>query len=217
MNAPDPYGRRWPVRPLVLELGKLSIRLECVKAFDDVFDSFAASHPDDTEMIPYFADLWPSAQALVLHLQSRFTSLKGLRVMELGCGLGLPAIAAAMLGGAVTASDFHPDNLPYLRANAALNGLAHFTPVLMDWRTPDTRQQYDLILGSDLLYEQAQVETLTSCILKLLRPGGILLLADPLRRQLQSAFDSLAAHGLQPELVAIDDIAIIEGRRGALN
>jgi len=214
MTVPDPYGRRWPVRPLSLELGSLSIRLECVKTFDDVLDSFAESHPDNTEMIPYFADLWPSAMALSRHLQTRFTTLAGLHVMELGCGLGLPAITAAMMGGIVTASDFHPDNLPYLRANADLNGLVHFTPVLMDWRAPDMNQPYDLILGSDLLYEQEQVETLTACILKLLRPGGTLLLADPVRRQLQSAFDGLATHGLQPELIIVDDIAIIEGRHG---
>lgn len=213
MDVADAYGRRWPVRPVTLELGRFTIRLECVETFDDVLDSFAASHPENTDMIPYFADLWPSARALALHLQTRFESLVGMQVMELGCGLGLPAIVAAMMGGGVTASDFHPDNLPYLRANADLNGIETLRAIQMDWRHPDTSQQYDLMLGSDLLYEQQQVETLIACIRKLLRPGGTLLLADPMRQQLQSAFDELTTHGLEPELVVVDDIAILECKR----
>jgi predicted nicotinamide N-methyase len=198
---------------LSLKLGRFTLSLECVETFDAVLDSFAESHPDNTEMIPYFADLWPSAKALSLYVQTRFDSLSGMRVMELGAGLGVPAIVAGMMGGEVTASDFHPDNLPYLRANADLNGIERLSAIQMDWRYPDASQQYDLILGSDLLYEQQQVETLTTCVDRLLRPGGLLLLADPMRKPLQSAFDRLDADGYKPDLIVRDEIAIIEGRK----
>ena len=50
------------------------------------------------EFLPYWAELWPSALALARVLARR--PLTGRRVLELGCGLGLPAIAAALAGGA---------------------------------------------------------------------------------------------------------------------
>lgn len=213
MEAMDTYGRRWPVRRVTLALGRFNVVLECVETFDEVLASFVESHPDNTDMIPYFADLWPSARALARHLQQRFESLTGLHVLELGCGLGVPSLIAGMLGGRVVAADFHPDNLPYIRANAALNQLENVVPVVMDWRDPKTDQTFDLILGSDLLYEQRQAGPLTACIKKLLATGGTLLLADPMREALQRAHDQLASYGLKPQLNIVDDIAIIEAHQ----
>jgi predicted nicotinamide N-methyase len=211
MQQIDSYGRKWPVRRVNRRVGRFSVKLDIVQDFDGVLESFANTHPDDTDMIPYFADLWPSAIALGEYLQKRFATLEGVRVMELGCGLGLPSLIAAMLGADVTASDFHPDNLPYLRANIALNQLNTIQPVTLDWRDICAGDQYNLILGSDLLYEEAQVESLVGCIVKILAPNGHLLLADPVRKQLQSAFDSLEKHGIQTQIHVLDEIAILEG------
>lgn len=213
MTAHDPYGRQWPVKQQTITVGSFSITLECVTTFDDVLDDFSRSHPNDTDMIPYFADLWPSAKALASHLTKRFDTLTAHKVIELGCGLALPAITASLMGADVTATDFHPDNLPYLRANADLNHLRHFRAIQMDWRHPSEDQTYDLILGSDLLYEKQQVETLTACIDPLLANDGILLLADPMRSQLQAAVDALTARGFASEMTFVDDIAIIEAKR----
>src|SRR3954447_24559702 len=58
------------------------------------------------EFIPYWAELWPSGVALARAIAGR--SLKGARVLELGCGLGLPSIAAAQGGGRVLATDWSP-------------------------------------------------------------------------------------------------------------
>src|SRR5579885_2021506 len=58
----------------------------------------------DEEFLPYWAELWPSGVAL-----ARFVAgleLEGTRVLELGCGLGLPSLAAALRGADVLASDW---------------------------------------------------------------------------------------------------------------
>ena len=55
------------------------------------------------EFLPYWAELWPSALALARVVARR--PLTGRRVIELGCGLGLPALAAALAGGRVLATD----------------------------------------------------------------------------------------------------------------
>ena len=68
------------------------------------------------ERLPYWADLWPSAQ--ILAEEVRTMRLAGQRVLELGCGLGLVSIAAAMAGADVVATDYYDDALLFARANA---------------------------------------------------------------------------------------------------
>ena len=67
----------------------------------------------EDEFMPYWAELWPSGLALARRLAGR--ALRGARVVELGCGLGLPSLVAARGGGRVLATDWSPaalDRLP---------------------------------------------------------------------------------------------------------
>src|ERR671910_684904 len=73
------------------------------------------------EFLPYWAELWPSALALARVIARR--PLTGRRVLELGCGLGLPAIAAALAGGRVLATDWAPDAVAMIARNAEHNAL----------------------------------------------------------------------------------------------
>src|SRR4051812_45831854 len=78
-------------------------------------DAFAARD----EFVPYWADLWPSAQLLARTLAGR--ALRGARVLELGCGLGLPSLAAALAGGRVMSTDWAPEAIEAVQRNAAHN------------------------------------------------------------------------------------------------
>ena len=73
------------------------------------------------EFLPYWADLWPSAIELA-HVVAGW-DLAGASVLELGCGLALPGIAAALRGGDVTVSDWSPDALVFAADNAERNGV----------------------------------------------------------------------------------------------
>lgn len=110
-------------------------------------DAFA-----DDEFLPYWAELWPAARALAEALPD----VDGLRVVELGCGLGLPSLVVAAKGGSVTATDWSPDAIALLRKNASRNGLELHAEV-RDWREP-WAEQFDLALAADVLYEQRNVE-----------------------------------------------------------
>src|SRR5205814_4366642 len=72
------------------------------------------------EFMPYWAELWPAGLALARALPLR---LDGLRVVELGCGLGIPSLVAAARGARVTAIDWAADAIALLHTNAAANGL----------------------------------------------------------------------------------------------
>jgi predicted nicotinamide N-methyase len=106
------------------------------------------------EFLPYWAELWPAATALAAALPD----VAGLRVVELGCGLGLPALVAAARGAEVTASDWAEDAVALLRENAARNGLGLRAEV-RDWRE-HWPARFDILLAADVLYERRNVEPL---------------------------------------------------------
>ena len=143
---------------------------------DALLDEHAFEHE---EYLPYWAELWPSGVALARRVIVR--SLRGARVLELGCGLGLPSLAAALAGGRVLATDWSPEAIALLESNAERNGAALET-ALVDWSSPSAivrRAPWDLVLAADVLYERRNVAPLLDLLPKLLGDQGELWLADP--------------------------------------
>jgi predicted nicotinamide N-methyase len=131
----------------------------------------------DDEFLPYWAELWPAALALAEALPD----VEGLRVVELGCGLGVPSLVAAARGADVTATDWAADAIALLAGNAARNGL-ELTAEQRDWRDPwDAR--FDLALAADVLYEQRNVEPLHARLAELAPVALVGLAGRPYERQ----------------------------------
>jgi predicted nicotinamide N-methyase len=150
-----------------VEVGPLVLELLRPRAPDELLDEEAFA---DDEFLPYWAELWPAALALAGVLPDR---LDGVRVVELGCGLGVPALVAAARGGGVTALDWAAEAIELLNVNAERNGI-RLDAVHGDWRSLDAR--FDLVLGADLLYEARNAEALLE-VLPALAPE--VLLAEP--------------------------------------
>ena len=147
---------------------------------------------ENEEFLPYWAELWPSGVALARRVAAR--ALKGARVLELGCGLGLPSLAAALAGGRVLATDWSPQAIELLRDNAERNG-AELELEIADWAHPEAlleRAPWDLVLGADLLYERRNVAPLLDLVPRLLGERGELWLADPGRAPADALLEGLA-------------------------
>lgn len=83
------------------------------------------------------------------------------RILEIGCGLGLPSIVVKKLGGDITASDYHPLAESFLRENTILNALEPISFQSGDWNHANlNREKFDLIIGSDVLYEHQHIKQL---------------------------------------------------------
>ncbi len=136
-----------------------------------------------------------------------------MRALELGCGLGLPSLVAARRGASVTATDYHPHNEPYLRRNLDLNGITGVAYRVLDWAAPPQDEDYGLVFGSDLLYEERKVEVLVACAAALCAPGGRIIIADPGRRHLQTALTAFRDRGFREIIEIIDDMFIIDMKR----
>jgi len=133
------------------------------------------------EFLPYWAELWSSSVALAHDVSMR--SLRGRRTLELGCGLGLPSIAAARAGGRVVASDWSAEAIAATAANAERNGVEIET-VRCSWAAPAAlieRAPWDLVLASDVLYERRNVDMLLALLPRLMDERGQVLIADPSR------------------------------------
>jgi predicted nicotinamide N-methyase len=132
-------------------------------------------------LAPYWAVLWRSGVALARELDSAArgsATLRGLRVVELGCGLGVPSIAAARAGAAVLATDACAEALPLVERNARENGVGVETATV-DWKRPDDlleRAPFDVVLAADVLYERGSVAPLLSLLPRLAPEAW---LADP--------------------------------------
>ncbi len=132
-----------------IRLGEIELVLRRPVSAEALIDEVAFA---DDEFLPYWAELWPAARALAEALPA----VAGLRVVELGCGLGVPSLVAAAHGAAVTATDWSADAIELLNDNAARNGLRVAAEV-RDWRRP-WADRFDLALAADVLYEQRNVE-----------------------------------------------------------
>jgi predicted nicotinamide N-methyase len=138
------------------------------------------------EFLPYWAELWPSAVALARAVAAR--DVRGLAVVELGCGLALPSVAAALGGARVLATDWSPDALAYADRNAAANA-AELETARVAWAEPDElvrRGPFDLVLAADVLYERRNTEQLLALLPRL---AAEVLLADPGRPALPAFLD----------------------------
>jgi predicted nicotinamide N-methyase len=142
------------------------------------------------EFLPYWAELWPSSLALARAIAVR--ALRGARTLELGCGLGLPSIAAALAGGRVLATDWSAEAIRMTAANAERND-AQVETLVCSWTAPEpllARAPWDLVLASDVLYEARNGDVLLELLPQL---GPEVLLADPGRKPAGRFLEAAAA------------------------
>jgi predicted nicotinamide N-methyase len=178
------FAGQHPLTDRTVTIGGRAWTLTAVEDQDALIGSVRTDA--DLEQFPYGLLLWASAIALAERLAEEPRLVAGKRVLELGAGVGLPGLVAQSLGGRVTQTDYQNDALTLARVNARQNGVDGVRYVLADWRdfnTGATPGPFDVILGSDVLYERGLHGALRRIFDTALAPGGLVLLADPLRPQ----------------------------------
>jgi predicted nicotinamide N-methyase len=168
--------------------------------------------------LPYWAELWDSAGGLAQVL-ARTEPLAGTRVLDLGCGMGLCGAVAAALRANVLLVDLEPFALLFARLNT-LPFADRARVRRLDWRHDRLDEQFDLILGADILYERGQWEFLCEFFRGHLADHGRVLLAEP-GRQSGDAFvpwikqrDWAVREEIQPVVTRAAPIRILQLDRG---
>jgi len=146
----------------------------------------------DQPRLPYGIALWPAAIALAHELGAR--PLRGVSLLELGAGTGLPGIVAATLGARVVQTDKNAAALVVCRRNAERNGVA-LQQRAADWTAWQEAGTYDFIIGADILYGDSLHPQLRHIFETNLAPGGRILLSDPFRPASIGLLEAMAADG----------------------
>jgi predicted nicotinamide N-methyase len=128
-----------------------------------------------------FGVVWDAGRALA-ELMANYP-VEDLRVLEVGCGIGLASHLLNARSADITATDHHPEAGIFLRANARLNDEPDIPFVRADWSGTTRLGRFDLVIGSDLLYEAGQVELLPGFIDAHANPQCLVLIVDPGRGQ----------------------------------
>lgn len=139
---------------------------------------------------PFWAAAWPGGQALARYLLDVPATVAGRRVLDLGSGSGLVAVAAVRAGAAsVTASDVDPYSHTAIGMNAELNGASGIEVVgdLLGGEPPDV----DVVVAGDVCYDRAMTSRVLPFLWRAWTRGTAVLLGDPGRKYLPA--DGLAA------------------------
>jgi predicted nicotinamide N-methyase len=153
-----------------------------------------------------FGQVWPAGRVLA-QAMSDF-DVGGKRILELGCGLGLSSLVLQRRQADITASDHHPLAEEFLTYNAALNGLGPPAYLDLAWTLPQPALgRFDLIIGSDLLYERGHAEQLSILVANHAQPGAEVLITDPGRGNSGAFTTALKRQGFEVDEVrsAFDD------------
>lgn len=145
---------------------------------------------------PLFGMLWPSGRVLARIMASR--DCKDLRILEVGCGLGLSSLVLNHRGADITATDHNPAVWAFLDVNTTLNGDPRIPFVRTDWQdTESTLDRFDLIVGADVLYERHLIDDLAEFLRRRCADGGQVVIVDPGRKPRNRFCRKMEALGFQ--------------------
>jgi predicted nicotinamide N-methyase len=170
---------------------------------------------------PLFGLLWPSGAHLAARLGARASI--GERILEIGCGLGLASLVGHRAQLDMTASDCHPLAARFLAHNLRLNDLEPMKYRHGQWANALAPRdavdecaprvvhgRFDLIIGSDVLYERDERGGLADFIAGLAAPVAEVWIVDPNRGNRNPFHRHMARHGFRMEEERLDHIATPE-------
>ena len=171
----EQFHSNYDTEPFPVKIGELELRFLKPKSIDRFID------PENPMTdFPLWAKFWEASAVLTNYMASLPVD-PGRRILELGSGLGVAGISAAALGHTVTLTEYNQDALNFLHANAHLNGCDHVAIRHLDWFRPELQGCFDLIIGSEIIYQEKAVDALPTLFKKYLAPGGLLVLAERVR------------------------------------
>ena len=127
---------------------------------------------------PFFGVIWDSSLVLA-HFLYNF-DVTGKRILEVGCGIGLASLLLNNRLADITATDYHPEAGSFLLENTKLNHGKVIPFIRTGWEDEDIDiGMFDLIIGSDLLYERNHAAILSRFINQHAKAACEVILVDP--------------------------------------
>ncbi|MGS2721307.1 class I SAM-dependent methyltransferase [Paraglaciecola aestuariivivens] len=183
-----------------VEFGKIDIHLRTLRDKQEFHDpqGIAEGLGISSSLWSLFGVIWPSSLVLA-HFISDY-QLANKRILEVGCGMGLSSLLLNKLNADITATDYHPEVARFLIANTQLNNDRPIAYEQTDWASHhDTLGLFDLIIGSDLLYEDEHIALLAQFIQRHANPNCEVIIVDPGRGRKNKLSKQMLVNGFQSE------------------
>lgn len=179
-----------------VEFGKQDIHLCTLRnkqEFDDP-DGIAEKLGICSAAWPIFGIVWPSSMVLAHHMSDYNTGTK--RILEVGCGIALSSLILNKQNVNITATDYHPEVENFLNRNTQLNGDENIKFERTSWADDnDSLGLFDIIIGSDLLYENEHVDLLANFINQHSKPTSTVIIVDPGRGRKNKLTNKMLDYG----------------------
>jgi predicted nicotinamide N-methyase len=181
--------------------------MEVIRDLDEAIDLVCeALSPEEQrdpfaeDLCPYFGILWAAAEGLSQFIAHHPDMFKKKSVLELGCGLGYPSLVATAVDAKVLATDFHPDVETYFKRNLRHSNL-EASYQRLNWREEKGDiGLFDIVMGSDVLYESKHPQEVVQGLARFLKPKGKIILSDPGRAYLQTFVTAMKSAGFRETL-----------------
>jgi predicted nicotinamide N-methyase len=163
---------------------------------------------DPATPFPYWTKVWPSAIALHNVLQKHPSLIKDKTVLELGAGVGLPALMIADITNSIQISDYNLDAVELLRKNIEHLELENAEALKLDWNALPETIHPEVIILSDVNYDPTQFKTLTKLIEKFIHQGSTVILSTPQRIMASPFVQKLEGYIIERHEALVDENGI---------
>lgn len=190
------------VKYQTIEIGSIDIHLCTLRdkqQYSDPEDIAKNLGINDT-LWPLFGVVWPSSLVLAHYMNDYATD--GKRILEIGCGMALTSLMLNKQHADITATDYHPEVGGFLQRNSELNHDVDIQYERANWsEDTDSLGRFDLIIGSDILYEDEHIQQLASFVEQHSLPNCEVILVDPGRGRKNKLGLQMEKHGYQSEQI----------------
>jgi len=189
-----------------VEFGSIDIHLCTLRDKQEFHDpeGIAENLGISPSLWPLFGIIWPSSLILAHYIHDQSTDEK--RILEVGCGMALTSLLLNKQHADITATDYHPEVESFLNRNTALNQDKEIPFKLVDWADEhDDLGLFDLIIGSDILYEDEHSELLANFISRHAKSNCEVVVVDPGRGRKNKLRTRMIEHGFTADFIKAEN------------
>jgi predicted nicotinamide N-methyase len=196
-----PIREKYELELMPIAIGEKKLELYVIRNWDVFVNNLAEKGEEYIKEFPFWVRIWEASIVLADHL-IRIGLEKKKEVLEIGAGMGVTGLFLGAFGHKVTITDYEEDALELLRMNVKRNGLNNVSVKKLDWNNPDLTGKYDVICGSELVYNETSIGPIINLFRKYLQPEGTVFLSHDFRRMCIIKFI-----GMVPGRFEIENIA----------
>jgi predicted nicotinamide N-methyase len=176
------FGEKYELDLMPIAIGGKRLELYGVSNWDVFVERLGLEGEAYIKHFPFWVKIWEASIVLTDHLAGLGLGEQK-DVLEIGAGMGIAGLFLGAMGHNVTITDYEESALTLLQMNIEHNDLPNVHVERLDWNNPDLKGHYDIVCGSELIYNEAFIGPILGLFEKYLRPEGAVYLAHDIHRK----------------------------------